>query len=159
MSCFTIVNAASRVALFAGAMLAVPSEPMAGPPQNRVTGAGTLVLPDAPRLQVTALGSAEEAKGHFKITYPDGTTVRGVVLCVAVSGNTAGVTGLITESSGPREGTFPEDFYIRIEVQDNGEPGTGEDEVNFHAGQANFPGCSAVDPDIPIVKGNFQVSG
>ena len=103
-------------------------------------------------------------KGSFTITYPDGTSVAGNVTCLAVTGNTAYVTGKITESSGPRSvpNNWPVGNFLIVGVQDNGEPGTsGPDKLNFSPGFATDPGCgpnSAAVPVLNIVKGNYKVS-
>ena len=150
------------------ALLVVPGASTvarAAPPVSRdhVVGTGTLGSAfGSPTLHVNAVNTGNGVNGNFTITYPDGTFVSGTVTCFVVAGNEAVVIGQITESSGPREGIFPEGTFTRIDIQDNGEPGTaGPDMLNFSPGTPSptTPVCPA--PTLlgllPIVAGNFQV--
>jgi hypothetical protein len=65
---------------------------------------------------ISAHGSPTDATGSVKFNSPTLGEIRGDVDCLAVSGNTAGVSGPITS---PTNSTF-ERFIIGIE--DNGEP-------------------------------------
>lgn len=152
----------SRAALgaIAATFLVAPGASMAAPPRDKVTGHGTLVgIDDDPRLQVNAVNTPNGAKGHFEIEYTDGSFVSGTIVCLLVEGDRADVIGLITEASGPREGTvFDEGQFIEISVLDGGQP-DGEDQVNFSEGRDVSAGCenTSTEPTIPIVDGNFRV--
>jgi len=144
-------------------LLAPPMAGQAAPKHDQATGTGTLGQFGDPTAHVNAVATPNGVTGSVTIDYPDGSTLTGTVTCLFVSGNTAYVTGRITESGGPRQapnGWFPGSFLI-VGVQDNGEPGTaGPDRLNFSPGFATDPGCGPNDdavPVFPIVRGNYQV--
>jgi len=162
-----------KLRLFAALALAgfaaVPiASSQAAPSHDQVTGTGTVSLGEfgVPTVHVNANQTNNGVKGSFTITYPDGTFATGSVTCLAVTGITAYVTGRITESGGPRGALWPLGNYVVIGVQDNGEPGTGADRVNFSPSSTPDPGCgpnpaNPADPGRPefnIVEGNYQVS-
>lgn len=145
-------------------VLAPPVAGQAAPNHDQATGTGALGQFGDPRAHVNAVATPSGVKGSITIDYPDGTALAGTVTCLFVSGNTAYVTGRITEASGPRQapnGWFPGDFLV-VGVQDNGEPGTaGPDRMNFSPGFDSDPGCGPngdAVPVFPIVSGNYQVS-
>jgi hypothetical protein len=129
---------------------------------DQATGTGTLGQFGDPSAHVNAVQTNAGLKGHFEITYPDGTSVTGTPTCLSVQGNIAFITGKITEASGPRQETnrWSPGSYLVIGVQDNGEPGTaGPDKLNFSPGFARDPGCgdTAATPIFSIVEGNYGV--
>jgi hypothetical protein len=146
-------------------LLLAPVAPgQAAPSHDQAVGTGTIAQFGNPTAHVNANETRNGVRGSFTITYPDGTSVTGTATCLSVSGNTAYVTGRITESAGPRQAPnswFPGNFVV-VGVQDNGEPGTaGPDRLNFSPGFTANPGCGpngAAVPVIPIVEGNYQVS-
>src|SRR5439155_3722339 len=108
--------AAMRKLLIVGALaltLVVLAPPVAGqaaPNHDQASGTGALGLFGDPRAHVNAVATPSGVKGSVTIDYPDGTALAGTVTCLFVSGNTAYVTGRITEASGPRQapnGWFP----------------------------------------------------
>jgi hypothetical protein len=96
-----------------------------------------------------------DAQGRFLIKYPDGTRVRGTILCLAVTGNEARLAGRIESASGPREanGTFERGEYVRIAVRDDGT----NDQANFSPGEASFTSCNGENPNLDVAQGNFVV--
>jgi opacity protein-like surface antigen len=155
-----LVIATLALALFA---LAPAASSQAAPQHDQVTGTGTAGQFGAPQLHVNAVQTQDGVKGGFTIEYPDGTTVTGRVTCLVVAGAVGYVTGVITESSGPRQ--VPNNWlpgnYVAIGVEDTGEPGTaGPDLLNFSPGFNSDPGCGPNDqaiPTVPILAGNYQV--
>ena len=131
---------------------------------DHVTGTGTLGQFSNPTARVDAIQTKAGVRGSFTITYPDHTFATANDTCLYVSGNTAYVTGRITRSGGPRYVTplnWLPGNYIVIGIQDNGNPGTVPDQLNFSPGFATDPGCgpnSAATPDFPIVSGNYRVT-
>ncbi len=112
----------------------------------------------SPQLHVKAKStgaSPNDSQGRFLITYPDGTRVRGPILCLAVTGNEARLVGRIESASGPREanGTFENGEYVRIGVRDNGT----NDQANFSPGEPSFTSCNGENPNLDVVQGNFVV--
>jgi hypothetical protein len=131
---------------------------------NQAVGEGALDQFGDPTARVNANQTRSGVKGSFTITYPDGTFVQGKPTCLSVSGNTAFVTGRITESSGPRQvpnAWLPGSFLV-IGVQDNaGSVDAAPDLLNFSTGFAADPGCGpngAAVPVLPIVAGDYRVT-
>jgi hypothetical protein len=117
----------------------------AAPSHAQATGTGTLDASfGSPTAHVNAIQTKPGLKGSFTITYPDGTTASGTPTCLTVIGTTAYVTGVITDSGGPRQqpNHWAVGNFLTIGVQDNGEPGTS-DRLNFSPGSAASPGCRA----------------
>jgi hypothetical protein len=143
--------------------LAPPAPGLADPKSDQVNGTGTAGLFGAPQLHVNAKQHKDGVKGKFTIQYPDGTTVAGRVTCLVVAGNAAHITGVITESGGPRQ--VPNNWlpgnFLAAGVVDEGQPGTeGPDLLNFSPGFNANPGCGpnpAAIPTVPIVAGNYRV--
>lgn len=157
---------AAMMIFSAGAALAAPNE--------KVTGTGTIVLAPqfgSPTAHVNAIQTKAGLKGSFHIEYavgdprvPNGGFAKGKVTCLNVVGNTAYITGQITESTGfesEPDLNFAVNQYVPITVQDNGEPGAGTDRVNFDPGLPSNPGCP-IRPDPPvettITEGNYVVT-
>ena len=140
-----------------------PTSSQAAPSHDQITGTGTAGQFGAPQLHVNAVQTRNGVKGGFTIQYPDGTTVTGRVTLLAVAGPGGCVTGVITQSSGPRQ--VPNNWlpgnYLAIGVEDAGEPGTtGPDLLNFSPGFTSDPGCgpgNQAAPSAPVVSGNYQV--
>lgn|SRR5215472_6980522 len=144
--------------------VAAPAGPAwASPGHNQATGTGTLGQFGDPTAHVNAVQTASGLAGGFTITYPDQTFVTGTATCLSVLGNTAYITGKITDTGGPRQqaSNWFIGSYLVIGVQNDGSPGTaGPDQLNFSPGFAADPGCGpnqAADPVFPIVAGNYQV--
>jgi hypothetical protein len=160
----TKASGIAAAAAAATAILLVPaSAAYAAPGHDQATGTGTLDQFGNPTAHVNAVATATGVKGSFTITYPDGTTATGTPTCLSVSGNTAYLAGLISDSAGPRQSVnnwFPGLFLV-IGVQDNGEPGTaGPDRLNFSRGFATDPGCQPNPDALPVfanVAGNYRV--
>jgi hypothetical protein len=131
---------------------------------DQATGTGTLGQFGDPTAHLNANQADAASKGGFTITYPDGTSATGTATCLAVDGDTAYLTAVITEAGGPRQEPnrwFPGSYLI-IGVQDRGEPGTaGPDQLNFSPGFPTDPGCgpnAAATPNLGIVAGNYHVT-
>jgi hypothetical protein len=153
--------AATTLALL---ILAPPVSGYAAPSHDQAVGTGALGQFGDPTVHVNANQTRSGVKGSFTITYPDGTFVHGKVTCLSVSGNSAYITGRISESSGPRQvpNAWVPGSFVVTGVQDNDESGTaGPDLLNFSPGFPVDPGCgpnSAATPSFPIVDGNYRVT-
>jgi hypothetical protein len=143
-------------------IVAAPIASAAAASHDKAVGTGTIAGFGDPTVDLSANQNKPGLRGSFTITYPDGTLVTGKPTClVLVGGNTAYVTGRITQASGARQvrnNWFPDGFLI-IGVLDNGTSGT--DKLNFSPGFASDPGCgpnSAATPNLALSAGDFTVS-
>jgi hypothetical protein len=154
-------------AALVAAMMVVSVAPALAAPNEKATGTGTLVLAPqfgSPTAHVNAIQTNAGLKGSFTIEYavgdprfPSGGFAKGKVTCLNVVGNTAYITGQITETTGLSP-LFDVGEYVQITVQDNGEPGAGSDGLNFSPGLGSDPGCATGPAPITITKGNFVVT-
>jgi hypothetical protein len=144
----------------------VAGGPEPNPVVDKVSGKGELGSAyGSPRLRVNAESvgpNPDDAQGTFSITYPgdpdvahDNTYVRGIILCLAVSGNEARLVGRIGSASGPRadNGTFKKGEYVRIGILDAGY----NDKANFSPGEQTFTSCNGETPNLDVLEGNFVV--
>jgi hypothetical protein len=133
-------------------------------PKDLVAGTGTINFPNTlnPMVHVNASRNPNTmaVNGHFYIRYPDqGFEVSGRVTCLTVTGNKAGVGGVIERVKGTSPGIFGPTMPgndVLITVLDMGEPGTF-DQVN----EGQVPGARAACPSngstLPINQGNYVV--
>jgi hypothetical protein len=134
----------------------------AAPSHDQVVGTASIAQFGSPTLHVNANLNRSGVKGTIRISYPDGTDLKGKVTCLSVNGNIGYVIGRITDSVGqPPHNWLPGNFVV-AGVKDNGEPGTdGPDLLNFSPGFATEPACApnpAAHPTLPVVQGNYKVN-
>lgn len=138
-------------------MLLVPSMGAAQGEKDMV--AGTAHFDQfAPRVDVhvnaTSGPNGEDARGWWRYDQSDGGAfdLVGEVTCLNVTGNSALLSGVITE--GAQAGTF----FLQF-VQDAGSPGSdGDNSVTLSTGLPTDPGCRAQFPGgIPATGGNYVV--
>lgn len=127
-------------------------------------GTGTLVMYGQPMVHVNAQSNflGANARGHFWIRYPNGgADFGGLVRCLDVVGNEAGLVGQIEDvkTAGKPTLNVAVGNYIYISINDNGSPGTA-DTVNFDpAVPSNSGFCPPRfnTPDLVIGQGNYVV--
>jgi hypothetical protein len=138
-----------------------------GPKKDLVAGTATILGFNNPQVHVNAdrHPATNEVHGHWYIRYPTtapggGFDMRGDVVCVDAFGNFATVIGQIERVKGtdPFFGgaSFVEGNFVRITIQDNGEPGI-LDRVNFSPGSAVQQSCAPSPGDLVISQGNYIV--
>jgi nitrous oxidase accessory protein NosD len=142
----------------------LPPPPPTGGPKDLVAGTGTINGFGDPVVHVNASRNRNTSAvtGRFYIRYPsDNFEVAGRVTCLTVSGNMAGVGGVIERVKGTPPtifGTIQPSKEVLITVLDMGSPGT-LDRVN--EGQSS--GASTVCPEtggtLAIKQGNYVVKG
>jgi hypothetical protein len=107
---------------------------------------------------ISAHGSPADAHGHVKFTDPILGEVRGEVDCLAVSENTAGISGRITGAADPELEAFI------VGIRDNGEPSSSPRDQAILALSTDpivIPDCGLgdflADGAPAIVQGNLVV--
>jgi hypothetical protein len=107
---------------------------------------------------ISAHGSPTDAHGHVKFTDPILGEVRGEVDCLAVSGNTAGISGTVTSAADPELEAFI------VGIRDNGEPNNSPRDQAILALSTDpivIPDCGLgdfiADGAPEIVQGNLVV--
>ena len=101
------------------------------------------------------MGEDPQGRFYFRAETSDGEVVdvMGEVTCLNVVGNRAGIGGMITKANPVLGGGNG----VLITVEDNGEPGTGLDEVGVIPTQT--PPTVLCPPNVtaPVTQGNYVV--
>jgi hypothetical protein len=137
-----------------------------------VSGSGTAVFPagtpvagDTEEISVTASVAADgSVKGHFQVIHRLASggisgNVGGEVTCLEVVGNTALVSGFVTNGKLPGvPGVDPIGAKVALTIVDNGD---APDAVGVDSSFAPVPhpvaDCAPVPPFLAIGSGNFTV--
>jgi hypothetical protein len=125
-------------------------------------GTGTLICCNQPMVHVNAQSDfgGLNPGGHFWIRYPNGgADFGGLVRCLDVVGNEAGLIGQIKDikAAGNPALNVNLNYFIYIRVNDNGSPGTA-DTVNFDPATMSNPGaCPPRLETLLISQGNYVV--
>jgi hypothetical protein len=154
------MGAAVSVAIAAPALAATPSD--AGGGASASGGGAGFFAPDSPvfagdRVQLEL--TANEAGGRFNAVHHMSsavfTRISGDVDCLAVSGNVAVATGVITEGTAGI-GVDPVGTRVSLRITD-GAPDVFEVDLAFFSGHVIAP-CSS-DPILTwsVQQGNFSV--
>ena len=165
----------SLLCVAVGVLVLVVAGPTAAAPSAfSVTGSGTAVFPvgtpvagDSEDISVKANTAADgSVTGHFSVIHHLASggisgNVSGDVTCMAVTGNIAQVSGVITKGKLPGvPGVDPIGARVAITVVDNGPAGDG---VGVDSSFAPFPhdvaDCAFVPPFLTLSEGNFRVNG
>lgn len=139
-----------------------PPPPSPNGPKDLVAGTGTITGFGDPMVHVNASRNKTtlEARGYFFIKYKSSNfEVSGRVTCLTVTGNKAGVGGVIERVKGTPPAIFGPTApgnEVLITVLDMGSPGN-LDQVN----EGQLLGASSVCPEtgntFPIQQGNYVV--
>ena len=145
-----------------------------GGPLATVTGSGTAVFPawtpvagDTEEISVDARIAADgTVKGRFKVIHRLASgivsgNVAGDVTCLTVVGNTALLSGFITNGKLPGvSGVDPIGAKVALSIVDNGD---AADAVGVDSSFAPVPhpvaDCEPVPPFLGISSGDFSVHG
>lgn len=111
-------------------------------------------------LVFTAQGSSDSVKGNFTFTRSDGGTFTvGNVNCLNVNGTTAGMSGVITSSSGPNVPSVGDSGYIAVVENGQGSKASGPSYVQVDAGSQYTNNCPATTPnEYQVTSGTVQVT-
>jgi len=142
------------IALTAAALAVAPSA-VAAPPNDRVTGAGTILLnfgTESVHVSVSASkpadGDPSEGTGNIVVKFPGEPAMHGTVECLAISGSTARVIAQFDDS---------EPLYARLDITDRGNGSTEPDAANLRINDSGFS-CVVGGPlNNTIQDGNFTV--
>jgi hypothetical protein len=114
----------------------------------------------AQQFNVAAHGGPLDATGNVRFNSEGFAEVKGTVDCLFVTGNRAGVAGVLAQGIGP-SGAFR--FFV-LALEDNGEPGGAvPDRATFEVSTAHTSAadCGLADAiglgSTPIVQGNIVV--
>lgn len=110
----------------------------------------------------TAQGSGTGVKGNFTFTRADGQSFSVAnVTCLSIVGNKAGMSGIITSSSGSNVPAVGQIGYIAVSDNGQGSNSTGPDMVQVDAG-SQYSNCNPTldDRSLPytVTSGTVQIT-
>lgn len=142
------------IALTAAALAVAPTA-VAAAPNDRVTGAGTILLNfGAASVHVAvsaskpADGAPSEGTGNIVVKFPGEPAMHGTVECLAISRDTARVIARFDGS---------EPLYARLDINDTGNGSTEPDNANLRINDSGFTCAAGGQINNPVQDGNFTV--